>query len=114
MKSQLSDLFDLFTIDWVLCDQQAQKKIMVEISKLYNEGLSMHEIVKTTNYDKRAIQRWLRLAKQIGLCEYDAKELRNRDKIYIINSTKLMEGGVFDEYIRSDSLSNKASSRLGR
>ena len=78
INSELSLLFDLSVIDWVLCDNRAKSKLIIQAASLYNQGLCLAEIKSVLNYSKITIAKWLRQAKNIGLCDYDAKEAQSR------------------------------------
>lgn len=78
LSSELANLFELSTIDWDLCDKQAQKKLVAQVAELYNDGLSMCEIQEIVGYTKQTIATWLKQADKLGLCNYDWKEIRSR------------------------------------
>lgn len=114
MSSQLSNLFDLSSINWELCDRQAQKKIVVQIASLYNDCYTMEEMIENLNYDKMAIQRWLRQAKKIGLCEYDAKELAKRNTDFKKTNTIVVNRYTQDsQYINSYNSLTEAAIDVG-
>ena len=114
ITSQLSNLFDLSLIDWALCDRQAQKKIIVQIANLYNDGYTMSEMITILNYDKRAIQRWLRQARKIGLCEYNARELAARDtSLKAKNAVAVNRYTTDNKYVNSYSSLTEAALDVG-
>ncbi len=87
LKSELSSLFDLSSIDWVLCDKQAQSKLTLQAAKLYNDGLCLQEISNILKYTKITIVKWLNQATRIGLCNYDPKDAQKRGLKFAKNIT---------------------------
>lgn len=78
LDSKLNELFDLLNIDWIECDKQGQEKLVPKVAELYNQGLCIAEISNIVNYGRRTIGRWLKQAKNVGLCNYDVKEAKRR------------------------------------
>lgn len=74
LNSMLSDLFNLNNINWVECDKYGQTKMIPEVARLYNQGLSIPEIQNIIGYHRKTIGRWLKQANNIGLCCYDLHE----------------------------------------
>lgn len=74
VNSQLNDLFDLGDIDWNWCNTQAVRKMVKEVAMLYNQGLAVKTICQQIGYSMSSVLRWLRQARDIGLCNYNKKE----------------------------------------
>lgn len=78
LHSDLKELFNMSVIDWIACDKKAQSKLVVKVAELYNNGLCISEIKNIFNCSKITIAKWLKQAKNIGLCDYDPREAQKR------------------------------------
>ena len=78
LNSMLSVLFNLDSIDWLECDKQGQEKLVPRVAQLYNQGMSLQEICDIVGHCRRTIGRWLKQAKNIGLCDYNTQEAKTR------------------------------------
>lgn len=87
LNSELNELFDLSNIDWIECDKQGQEKLVPKVAELYNQGLCIAEISNIVDYGRRTIGRWLKQAKNVGLCNYDVKEAKRRGIQFVRNLT---------------------------
>lgn len=71
-NSELSILFNLEKIDFARCEQYARKTILVKICEIYNnmENKSTSEIGNILKINKDTVARYLKIANNLGLCEY--------------------------------------------
>lgn len=100
LNSQLSYIFNLSDINWILCDKQAQNKLVPQVAELYNQGLSLLEIKETLGYSKKAIIRWIKQADNIGLCDYDPHEAKTRGEYAAtMRRIQINQYSINNEYI---------------
>ena len=81
LNSELNELFDLSNIDWNKCGEFANKNIVKEVCDYWSnkkEDETTVDLAKKFNLDRHTILKYLKLGKEIGLCNYDSKEM---DKI---------------------------------
>ena len=72
LSSELNCIFDLSHIDWVLCDQRAQKSLVKEACNLYtNETHDLNEIANRLHVAKKTVRRYLRNGKKFDWCDYN-------------------------------------------
>lgn len=114
LHSKLNELFNLNNIDWIECDIHGQEKLVPKVAELYNKGLSMHEIKEVVGYHKSTIGIWLKQAKNIGLCDYNTRELKSRgNRSKLVLNTPVNRYTVDDEYIDSFSSIADAERQTG-
>lgn len=102
LTSKLSIILDLSDIDWIKCDREAQKKLVVEVAKLYNNGLSMQEIKSRLNFNIKTIRKWLKQATNVGLCDYSAKEMRIRGgKTITVHNIAINQYTIDGKYVNN-------------
>lgn len=70
MLSKLSKIFDLSKINWEKCDIYAINSFIIETSKLWNNGMDLLQISQTLKMSRSTIQRYIKIADNIGLCNY--------------------------------------------
>lgn len=76
LKSRLSELFNLSTIDWFRCEEYALSNL-VKIAcehKRNNISLTTTEIGKIMGYSQSTIITWLKAGNKLKWCHYDAEE----------------------------------------
>ena len=71
IHSDLSDLFDLELIDWERCDIYANNSLVIETGKLWNDGMDLLQISQELKISRSTIQRYIKIANNIGICKYD-------------------------------------------
>lgn len=81
MNSELPSLlsFKEEDIDWVKCEQEAQKNIVYYVCSLWNTNkfTSTSQLSKLTNLSKNTISKYLKIGNVVGVCEYSSdKEMR--------------------------------------
>ena len=83
MKSDLPSLltFKENDVDWNMCDLQSQKSIMIESCRLWNEGISKHQIANLFKVTPNTILTYLKTGVKLGICNYDSKQELKKNKI---------------------------------
>jgi len=74
INSQLSDLFDLNTIDWDKCDIYATSNIVKEVCELYNKNIDVNNLSEQFKLNKTTIRKYLHRGTKLGWCNYNSKE----------------------------------------
>ena len=71
---ELSQHYDLTSIDWEKCALCANKSILVEICKYWKEtGETTRQIGEKFGFTKNTIKNMLKKGTELGLCDYDGK-----------------------------------------
>lgn len=70
IQSKLSDLLDLSIVDWKQCLFYASSSMVKHAAKLYNEGYTNTEMFKKLHISMTTIWKWLKIAKDLNLCDY--------------------------------------------
>lgn len=84
LLSELNGIFDLSSIDWVLCDAKAQKNLIKEACDLYMSGLSnLRAIASVLHIHHDTVRRYLKNGVKFGWCNYNPDQVKKsmRDKI---------------------------------
>ncbi len=91
LKSELSEIFDLSSIDWNLCDVNAEKNLLFEVCKYYDnsDDKIIESVASKFKINRNTIARYLKLGAKIGLCDYTPKNsielaLERRRKAVIV------------------------------
>jgi hypothetical protein len=102
MQSCLPNIlnFAIEDIDWRAAEQYAQKDLTAEAIRLYNQGVSIQQIVGYLHVSDASIRNWLRRGGELGLCSYQTHRGRQQKVLCvelnrIFNSIK--EAGAFIE-----------------
>ena len=73
LTSELSVLFDLSNINWLECDQKAQKNLVKTACDLYSSGLtSIKDITNVLHVSRQTVRDYLARGAKLGWCNYDA------------------------------------------
>lgn len=80
VNSILANILDLSVVDWESCDKLAQSSMVCCVAKMYDDGLTVKEIVETTGYAHTTIHKWLKHATKINICTYDPNESKSRSR----------------------------------
>lgn len=82
INSQLSQIYDLSTINWIQCSEFALKSIVKEVCAYWtqsnNPSVVSSEITKIFNIDKSTVYDYLFLGAQLGWCDYQRTSATNR------------------------------------
>ena len=72
LNSEFKDIFDLSIIDWIKCGQEANKSLVVEVCKYFNEGRynTLQDIADYFNISLSTVKNYLAKGRKIGLCGY--------------------------------------------
>lgn len=70
LNSELSEIFDLNNIDWTDIDIKASKSNHILFLELWNQGLSVIQIIKETKSSETTIGKALKKFSKQGLCIY--------------------------------------------
>ena len=72
LQSYLSKLFDLSNIDWDLCNKDAVSSILHKSVELYKKyGYDIIRIAQELSVGRGTVRHYLKIASDIGLCDYD-------------------------------------------
>lgn len=82
LKSELSKFFDFENINWKQCNEYATKNVVYQICDLWNKYKTTTKIKEELHMSRTTIIKYLKLGAESNLCDYNAKE--NRDKGLII------------------------------
>lgn len=100
-KSKLSTLFDLSKIDWEYCDKFAQKSIIKEICKYYNDNFikTASELEAVFNLSNATIVKYLRIGNNFGWCNYnqDTIDEVHRKNMEVLRKKNQKPVNVFDK-----------------
>ena len=98
-KSEIGNIFDLSLVNWAKCEIYASTSLVVETSKLWNEGLDLLQIAQKLKVSRCSIQRYIKIAEHIGLCQYDKQ--RGLINGIIKNSRKIHWTDTDQEFINA-------------
>jgi hypothetical protein len=89
IRSKLFQLFNLNNIDWKLAERFAFSNLVKLIStcKKENPNLSTYEIAKIKNLHPSTIIRYLKIGNDLGWCNYNPKEEKEKSRVKAIAST---------------------------
>lgn len=68
--SKLSELFDLSIIDWKQCLFYTSSSMVTHAAQLYNAGYTNTEMSKKLHVSMTTVWKWLKIAKDLNLCDY--------------------------------------------
>lgn len=72
LESELAIMFDLTNIDWELCDIYAQKNLVREACRLYEEHTKNYtDIAKILHIGESTVRQYIRKGIKFGWCSYD-------------------------------------------
>lgn len=80
VNSILADIFDLSMINWNECDKLAQSSMIYRVAEMYNNGMTVKEIIDITGYGHTTIHKWLKHAAEINLCIYSPEKSKLRSR----------------------------------
>lgn len=108
--SELNHIFDLSKIDWDVCNQYSIHSEVMVAANMYLQGDTVGYISELLKHDRHTIVNWLKIATNIGKCNYDPYESRRRSKSkdigYTINQYNL-DGTLIDTYMSSHDVERK-------
>ena len=91
LNSELSALFDLSNVDFLLCNKYAYSSLKMKVCDIWNQYHEMGNILQETKLPRETIIKYLKDCSKYGLCEYDPKTQmkrsgeRNISKAYTSN-----------------------------
>lgn len=83
INSELSELFDINTVDWDFCKQNATKSIIVEASKFFNSNkdYSTTDVMNKYKISRFSAIQYLKRGTELGLCDYSIdSSIKKRNK----------------------------------
>jgi hypothetical protein len=107
LLSDLNNILDLSSVDWNLCDKNAQKSLVKEACKLYMSGVNkLRDIGDILCLNRSTVRGYLKVGAKLGLCNYDSektKSINNGKAVIVIdvNNNKLHEFNGINECARS-------------
>jgi hypothetical protein len=84
LSSLMSDLFHLNDIDWQECGRYASSSLVKVCADMYNQQKTVEKISLTLKYSKTSIRNWLKMATEIGFCNYIPSKGFLKDKKSVI------------------------------
>lgn len=103
-KSRLADIFDLGNIDWIKCDELAQKSMVKRVCDYHNDypNKTHIEIGDEFRINEVTVRRYLRKGKRFGWCEYNPMSMEERLNKAISSNSKIVDVfGLDGNYLRS-------------
>lgn len=94
--SILSNLFNLFDIDWQECDRDAKTSLKVQACKLWKVHCSTKKVSEIMKKGRNTIIRWLKFCNNEGMCDYNPDIERKKAEIkprrvICINTNEIFE-----------------------
>ena len=90
IASNLSDIFDLSSVDWNLCDKNACKNLIKEVCKIYQENCyDIDYLSSLFHLHKRTIQNYLIKGNEIGWCKYSLRKAKRSIDVFDLQNKKL-------------------------
>lgn len=75
LNSDLNDLFNLNSIDWLNCETFANNSLVNQVCKLWESGIqNTLQIAKTLNIHRKTVSEYLKKGNNLGWCNYNSKE----------------------------------------
>lgn len=95
INSELSDIFDINSVDWDFVKTNSLKSILVQVCNLYNNGINnIHEIANTIGIYYGTVDKYLRRGTDAGLCVYNGmKKYKDDNKTWYRKEILCIETG---------------------
>lgn len=74
LNSELTNILNLDTIDWIKCNKDAFKSKLKEACDLYNEMYTISGIAEKLNLNRKTIRHYLLRGSKVSLCNYTPKD----------------------------------------
>ncbi|MBQ8722640.1 MAG: hypothetical protein IJY67_10955 [Paludibacteraceae bacterium] len=85
LESKLSDIFDLSSINWELCDEKSQKNLVKYACELYMQHLyTLVEIEQLLHISKDTLRRYLKTGVRFGWCDYNPETRKTYPKPILV------------------------------
>lgn len=104
VKSKLSDLYDINTVDWLKCHEYTCSTLVRVACDYFNSNnITAKGISKIMKMSPETIRKYLRQGTKIGWCDYDPKEeqRKNYNRVKGIPVVMLSLDGVYIEEFAS-------------
>jgi DNA-directed RNA polymerase subunit RPC12/RpoP/predicted transcriptional regulator len=89
LDSELSNIFDLSNINWLLCHQNACKSLVKVVCDLWNDGVKSTTLIGSQlHLERSAIRRYLQKGVKLGWCDYSVKKVRSMHLLNIQEKRK--------------------------
>ena len=86
LNSELSNIFDLSSVNWNSCFYKSIKSMAKEVCLDYKNGITITELAEKYKRDKCTIMKYLDYGTEIGLCSY--KHDNNKSHVVCLNDKK--------------------------
>lgn len=72
LNSQLSHIFDLSNINWVVCEEESRSSLIYDVCNFYNNmnNKKIKEIAEIFNLSDVTIRKYLRVGTSLNMCNY--------------------------------------------
>lgn len=109
IESELSSIFNLSNIDWVLIDKKSSTNLMKEICEYYENNIyaSVQNIADTFKMSYEVVRKILRKGQKFGWCNYNTKEALFRSSKSIEVFKDDISLGIFNSASMIEELSEK-------
>jgi hypothetical protein len=95
LLSKLSAMFDLSNIDWMLCHKNALQSKIQEACDLWSGGIhSTKLIANKMKLGRHTITRYLKQGTQLGLCNYNTEEAKQKNYKSLGNPVICINTGI--------------------
>lgn len=111
LKSEISSIFDLSSIDWDIIDRESTKSILIESCKLWESGMNIKEISEELKLNRNVISEYLTKGNRLKICSFKKKPLKakvvqlDKDNSFIKEWDSIIEAskilGITDTMISS-------------
>lgn len=88
LNSKLSLLFDVSNIDWEIINRKAIESYIIIASEYWNKNYKICDIAKELHISEQTITSYLKIAAEIGLCDYNKEKSEERRKSVMANFIK--------------------------
>lgn len=93
LDSVLNNLFDLSKVDWIKCELDTHKTFFADVLHCWNDGIrNSVDIAKMLNLDRHTVQKYLKVATEHNLCDYNSEKGRRngREKAFALARKKVI------------------------
>lgn len=90
-KSNLGNLYNMSKVNWMKIQKDASRSLVCSVAKKYNNGYTIKEISEIYGLHKSTINRYLKMANKLNICNYVPTHRTNTKMVIELNSGKVFE-----------------------